>query len=38
MSAPEKEGTFQACGFGLDKRLLKALARLGFVYPTLVCL
>src|SRR3546814_104619 len=32
----DREVSFQARDFGLDRRLVKALAKLGFAYPTLV--
>lgn len=34
--APEKALTFRQHDFGLDSRLIKAVSKLGFVYPTLV--
>jgi hypothetical protein len=32
----DRETTFASFDFGLDRRLVKAVARMGFVYPTLV--
>jgi hypothetical protein len=33
----DKEGgTFATFEFGLDRRLIKAVAKMGFIYPTLV--
>lgn len=34
--APEQAVTFMQHDFGLDRRLIKAVAKMGFVYPTLV--
>lgn len=34
--APEQAKTFMQHDFGLDRRLIKAVAKMGFVYPTLV--
>lgn len=34
--APEHAKTFMQHDFGLDRRLIKAVAKMGFVYPTLV--
>lgn len=36
MLLDKESGGFQAFDFGLDRRLIKAVARLGYVYPTLV--
>lgn len=33
---PERALTFMQHDFGLDRRLMKAVAKMGFVYPTLV--
>ena len=33
---PERALTFLQNDFGLDRRLVKAVAKIGFVYPTLV--
>ena len=33
---PERALTFMQHDFGLDRRLMKAVAKIGFVYPTLV--
>jgi hypothetical protein len=32
----DHEKTFASFDFGLDKRLIKAVAKLGYIYPTLV--
>lgn len=34
--APDQAKTFMQHDFGLDRRLVKAVAKIGFVYPTLV--
>lgn len=34
--APDRAKTFMQHDFGLDRRLVKAVAKMGFVYPTLV--
>ncbi len=36
MLLDKEAGTFSAFDFGLDRRLIKAVSRMGFVYPTLV--
>jgi hypothetical protein len=36
MLLDKESGGFHAFDFGLDRRLIKAVARLGYVYPTLV--
>lgn len=33
---PQQALTFMQHDFGLDRRLIKAVAKMGFVYPTLV--
>jgi ATP-dependent RNA helicase DDX56/DBP9 len=36
MLLDKEAGTFSAFDFGLDRRLIKAVSRMGFIYPTLV--